>query len=64
MPVVGRIYLYAHLPDRPLRQVGDALVLVGVAVPLVVDAPEPVGKFKAHSSERSVGALLLEADSF
>ena len=42
MPVVGRIYLYAHLPDRPLRQVGDALVLVGVAVPLVVDAPEPI----------------------
>lgn len=42
MPVVGRIYLHAHLPDRALRQVGDALVLVGVAVPLVVDAPEPI----------------------
>ena len=42
MPVVGRIYLYAHLPDRALRQVGDTFVLVGVAVPLVVDAPEPI----------------------
>ena len=64
MPVVGRIYLYAHLPDRPLRQVGDAFVLVSVAVPLIVDAPEPVGKFKANTSERSVGALLLKADRF
>ena len=64
MPVVGRIYLYAHLPDRPLRQVGDALVLVSVAVPLVVDAPEPIGQLQAHSSERSVRALLLVADRF
>lgn len=61
MPVVGRIYLNAHLPDRRLRQVGDAFVLVDVPVPLVVDAPEPVGQFQAHSREWSVRPLLLEA---
>ena len=64
MPVVGGIYLHAHFPDRALRQVGDALVLVGIPVPLVIDAPESVGQLQAHARERAVGALLLVPDRF
>ena len=55
-------YFYAHLPDCHLRQIREAAVLAVVAVPLVVDAPEPVGQFQAHSRDGSFWALLLEAD--